>query len=86
LQLFIYIIEPPFEKISYKLYDVNLLSNTGLLVHEFLSKDGYFQNFLIDNPTKNHKYVLQTDLYIKSDNLTKRNEADLVLPKQVKRI
>jgi hypothetical protein len=82
LQLFIYIIEPPFEKISYKLYDVDLISDTGRLVHVFSSNGGYFQNFIMDVPMKDHKYILRTDLYIKNDNLTKRNEADLVLPKQ----
>ncbi len=83
LQIFIYVIEPPYSKISYKLYDVNLGTETGQLVHEFISTNGYVQNVIIEPPKKNHKYILRTDLFFERDNITKQNEAELVLPKSM---
>jgi hypothetical protein len=80
IRLSLYVIEPPFNKVTYTIYDIDEKLEKGTLVTVFESKDGFVHERYLDLLALGHKYIVRTQIYQEKKDITMTNDSDLNLP------
>ena len=73
IELFLYLIDPPHKKITYKLYDKNLQNQDSILVKQLSAQDGFFSDLQVDRPTEGHKYYFTIEAFYPKQNKLFKN-------------
>lgn len=88
IELFIYLVNPPHKKITYKIFDIDLDKADTSLVSKITVYDSadQFKILYLDVPKPQHKYYFKGDAFYPKENVTIENileekERDLRLPR-----
>lgn len=72
-QVFVYVVEPPHKKLTYKIFDKNLVSGDSTLLAESSGGDNFFFIVKLSEPKKGHKYFFSVSAYYPIQNKTIEN-------------
>jgi antitoxin component YwqK of YwqJK toxin-antitoxin module len=85
--VFLYLVDPPHKKISYKLFDVNLQNKDTILMKTVKSSttSAPFAIIYLNIPPKNHKYHFEVEAFYPKENVLLKNiltakESDFIMP------
>jgi hypothetical protein len=87
IELFIYLVNPPHKRITFKIFDVDTRTNDSTLVTEIptFKSDDQFREIYLDILKPEHKYTVTGEAFYPKENITIRDilraeEKELVLP------